>query len=388
VAVIGLRIVHSIAQAAPTVTVYGPRIVAPGGTAVVTGRAAPGAAVELQRQGASGWRTVARARVHSDGRYRVSARAPLNSQLVSLRTQAAHGISRPLRIQQRPVTLAAVGDINLADTPGQQIAANGPAWPWTNVGPTLKAADLTFGNLECVTSAQGTAVPKQYNFRGNPNSLGAVHAVGGLNILNLANNHTGDFGPAAMLDTIRFVGAHHMLAVGAGANAQAASAPVVVERLGLRIAVVGFSDIGPASFAATPSTPGTNWASVGGVQGDVAAARRVADIVIASFHWGIERQFTETDRQRQLAQAAFDAGASIVIGGHPHVLEPVVTHGTQLVAYSMGNFVFGAHSPGTSTTGILEVRITGAGATGWRMIPARIVNTRPELAGPVPGFSG
>jgi poly-gamma-glutamate capsule biosynthesis protein CapA/YwtB (metallophosphatase superfamily) len=70
------------------------------------------------------------------------------------------------------------------------------------------------------------------------------------------------------------------------------------------------------------------------------------------------------------------------------VLEPVVTHGTQLVAYSMGNFVFGAHSAGTSTTGILEVRITAAGAAGWRMIPARIVNTRPELAGPVPGFSG
>ena len=91
------------------------------------------------------------------------------------------------------------------------------------------------------------------------------------------------------------------------------------------------------------------------------AARRKADVVVATFHWGIEKQTLETARQRELADVAVRAGAQVVIGAHPHTLQPVRRQGGAIVAYSLGNFVFGAQSPETTTTGILEPDLTAEG---------------------------
>jgi poly-gamma-glutamate capsule biosynthesis protein CapA/YwtB (metallophosphatase superfamily) len=111
----------------------------------------------------------------------------------------------------------------------------------------------------------------------------------------------------------------------------------------------------------------------------VHAARRRADVVVATFHWGIEKSAFETAEQRLLAQTAAAAGAHLVIGAHPHVLQPVRREGAALVAYSLGNFVFGAGSPDTTSTGILVADLTadGVGAARWRA--GRIVSTRPVL---------
>ena len=105
-----------------------------------------------------------------------------------------------------------------------------------------------------------------------------------------------------------------------------------------------------------------------------------ADIVVATFHWGIEKAVYETAEQHQLAQAAADAGAQLVIGAHPHVLQPVRRTGASLVAYSLGNFVFGAHSAGTSATGVLETDLTAEGISKARWRAGRIVGSRPVLS--------
>ncbi len=183
----------------------------------------------------------------------------------------------------------------------------------------------------------------------------------------------------ATVDTVRGVERLGMKAVGAGPNLRRALAPQVVERLGLRVAFVGFSEIAPVEFAAGPGHPGTAWAKPEQIAAAVQAARRRADVVVATFHWGIERQTLETAQQRALADVAVRNGAQVVIGAHPHTLQPVRRQGGALVAYSLGNFVFGAHSPETTSTGILRLGLTAEGVSraSWRA--AQIAGNRPVL---------
>jgi poly-gamma-glutamate capsule biosynthesis protein CapA/YwtB (metallophosphatase superfamily) len=167
--------------------------------------------------------------------------------------------------------------------------------------------------------------------------------------------------------------------VGAGGSIASASAPRVVERLGLKVAFVGFSNILPTSFFAGPGRAGTQPATPEAIRRSVRRARRRADVVIATFHWGVERAPREDARQRAFAAAALRAGATAVIGAHPHVLQPIRRSGRRLVAYSLGNFVFSAASPGTTRTGILRLRLSTRGVEGSRLAPAVIEGTRPRL---------
>jgi len=141
---------------------------------------------------------------------------------------------------------------------------------------------------------------------------------------------------------------------------------------------VGFSDIGPASFFAGPGSPGTSSATGPAIAAAVRAARRRADVVVATFHWGVERATSENARQRAFAQAALSAGA--VIGAHPHVLQPIRRlAGRRLIAYSLGNFVWSAGSALTARSGILRLGLSTRGVEVAALLPAVIETTRPRL---------
>jgi poly-gamma-glutamate capsule biosynthesis protein CapA/YwtB (metallophosphatase superfamily) len=183
-----------------------------------------------------------------------------------------------------------------------------------------------------------------------------------------------------MLDTIKLTRRYGMTAVGAGGSPAAAARPRVVERLGLRIAFVGFSDILPASFFVARGRRGTQPATPENIRAGVRRARRRAHVVIATFHWGVDRATVEDARQRGFAAEALRAGATAVIGAHPHVLQPIRSGGRRrLVAYSLGNFVFGAGSPGTASTGIRQLKLSTRGVEGSRFRRAVIEATRPRL---------
>jgi poly-gamma-glutamate capsule biosynthesis protein CapA/YwtB (metallophosphatase superfamily) len=358
------------------------RVVAPGGWIALAGSdVAPAAPVLLEtRAGDRGWRTAGRSSTDHDGGFRVEGRVLARPGRLAVRARIPGvGASAPLPVTVRPLRLASVGDINLGDVPGEAIAANGPRYPWTSVGRRLRNADIAFGNLECAVSRRGEPFPKEFTFRGTPHALRGLRRSTGMDVLNLANNHVGDYGRTAMLDTVRGVERLGMRSVGAGSDLRRALAPQVVERLGLRVAFVGFSEIAPIEFAATDETPGTAWATPESVVAAVRAARKQADVVVATFHWGIEKAPYESAAQQILAQTAAAAGAHLVIGAHPHVLQPVRREGSALVAYSLGNFVFGASSSDTTSTGILEAGLTAEGVASARWRRARIVSGRPVL---------
>jgi poly-gamma-glutamate synthesis protein (capsule biosynthesis protein) len=309
--------------------------------------------------------------------------APTRPQRLSLRARGADGrLTAPRRVRVRPLVLAAVGDVNLGNGPGSMIARFGPEYPWTSVGPLMSKADITFANLECAVSLRGSPQAKQFVFRGQPSSVPPMSRRAGIDVVSLANNHAGDYGDAALLDTLRSVRAAGITPVGAGASEASAYRPQVIRRLGLRVAFVGFSTVLPFDFRALGDNPGTAWGHAGRVSSVVREARKRADVVVAAFHWGIERATHESAQQRALAQVALRAGATAVIGSHPHVLQPIRRPARRrLVAYSLGNFVFSAASPNTERTGILRVSLTRRGVVGSRFTRATIRASRPVLGG-------
>jgi poly-gamma-glutamate capsule biosynthesis protein CapA/YwtB (metallophosphatase superfamily) len=282
-------------------------------------------------------------------------------------------------VRIRPVTLAAVGDITFGEQVGPTLVRLGGRYPWTSVAPLLRRADVTTGNLETSVSVGGTPTAKPYTFRGAPWMLRPVHSYAGFDVLTLANNHAVDFGRAALLDTIHAVRTAGIETIGAGANAWRARLPAIVTRGGLRIAFLGYSDVNPPGFSATADAPGTARADPAAIAADVHAALRRADVAVCFFHWGAELHARPDARQEELAAACRHAGASLVLGAHPHVFGPV-TRPTRhtLVAWTLGNFVFPS-AGATARTGILQVRLGRDGVESYGTKSVTIEGFRPVV---------
>ncbi len=327
-----------------------------------------------------GGRNVGVVRSGRLGGFRLAVVAPRPGRYaVSVRSNGV--VARAGTLVVRPVILDAVGDVTTGEEVGATVSTLGSDYPWSQVGPTLRAADVATANLEGAVSARGVPVAnKQFHFRGSPALLRSAHDAGGLDVVTVANNHSGDYGSVALLDTIRYAHAAGLETVGGGVNAAAALRPVIVEAGGLRIGFVGLSDVNPYGFNATADSPGTAKADPDTVTAAVRAARRQADVVVCWFHWGTELHPVPSERQQQLAAAALNAGAQVVLGAHPHVFGAVTSPTRHsVVAWTLGNFVFPAHSAGTTRTGILMVALDRNGVRGWRVEHATIHGFRPQL---------
>ena len=229
-------------------------------------------------------------------------------------------------------------------------------------------------------SKRGTPVPdKRFHFRGAPAALAAAGRFAGVDVVSLANNHTLDYGRVAFLDTLRYAHRYRIRTIGGGVDLARARRPALVALGGIKVGFLGYSDVRPLGFDAGPGRPGTAPAFPDLVAADVRAARRRADVVVVYFHWGTERTFSPNGRQRSLARVTFAAGAQIVLGAHPHVQQPRRRFGTRFVAWSLGNFVFGANSPGTERTGILRLDLGRRGVLRYGFRRARIVSYQPRL---------
>ena len=353
----------------------------------VSGWRAPGVRVTVGGWGPAAGTVVLRERDHvvatttagPQGRFQLGF-ASLRPGLYPLTVTSDGETLSAGTVRIRPVTLDAVGDITFGEQVGPTLDRLGGRYPWTSVAPSLRRADVATGNLETTVSLRGTpAGSKQYTFRGAPWMLRPVHSYAGLDVLTLANNHAVDYGRSALLDTIHAVRAAGMETIGAGASSSLARRPAIVTRGGLRIALLGYSDINPPGFTATADAPGTAPADPAEIGADVRAALRRADVAVCFFHWGVELHALPDDRQKGLAVACLRAGASLVLGAHPHVFGPIVRPSRHtLVAWTLGNFVFPSGAT-TGRTGILQVRLGTDGVEGYRKTPVTIQGFRPVL---------
>lgn len=269
---------------------------------------------------------------------------------------------------------------------GSRVLAAGPGVVFAGVANVLRAADLCIVNLECAIADVGEPQAKSYTFRAPPESVGAL-VDAGIDVVSLANNHAMDWGPEALAQTRALCESAGIAVVGSGRDDTEARKPAVVERNGLRIAVLGYVDA-PAegsfsrlSWKAGPDTPGVAWLDVDEMVADIAAAKREADHVVVMAHFGYEYHNTPGETQRLQARAAIDAGATVVAGHHPHVLQPVEEYDPGLIAYSLGNFVFDGFDPPANTSAILHVDIDGARVASHTTTPVEVVDGLPVLAG-------
>lgn len=294
------------------------------------------------------------------------------------------GISHDL---PKRATLAAVGDVMLARSVGDAILAGGPGVPFAGVAPVLQGADVAVANLECAISDRGEPAPKGFTFRAPPSAADALVAAG-IDVVSLANNHILDYGPDALSDTIAALDSRSIAHAGAGGNAARARAPAIVTRGALRIAFLSYIDVlqewrgfDTRQWEAAEATPGVAWLNVGRVQADVAAASRVSDLVVVLMHFGIEEQYAPNDTQRAQARAAIDAGAALVIGHHPHVLQPAEWYGAGLIVYSLGNFVFDGWDNPSNKSAIFLAELSDEGVLSYRLVPVQIDGAGfPQLA--------
>jgi poly-gamma-glutamate synthesis protein (capsule biosynthesis protein) len=198
------------------------------------------------------------------------------------------------------VSLIFAGDVMLDDGPGRLIADGGD--PLAAVAPLLADADYRIANLECSVSTRGASLPgKPYTFRADPRALRVMQ--GRFDAVAVSNNHSGDFGPDAFLDTIDHLRQAGLRSFGGGRNLRDAHAPLWLHKNGLRIAVLGYNEYKPRSFEAGASRPGVAWSEDSEVISDIRAARKAgAHIVIPFMHWGWENRHTPSLRQRMLAR--------------------------------------------------------------------------------------
>lgn len=215
----------------------------------------------------------------------------------------------------------------------------------------IQAADFFMTNEEFPFSTRGTPAPdKQFTFRVHPEKVKLMQEMG-IDLVTLANNHALDYGRDAMLDTIDTLDHAGIRHVGAGKNLAEARKPDVVELNGRTFAFIGATRVYPeANWAAGTDSAGMFSAYDGGAQlaEEVKAAKQQADYVIAYVHWGIEREETPNEVQKSIAHRLVDAGADLVVGAHPHVLQGIECYQGVPIAYSLGNFVFGSSIPSTA----------------------------------------
>ena len=283
----------------------------------------------------------------------------------------------------RRITLSAVGDVMLDRSVGERIRSDGPTVVFKGVRESLRGADFTVANLETSIADVGSPRAKGYTFRSPPAAAEALKDAG-IDLVSLANNHSLDFGPEALRQTLALVESQGILAVGAGVDSASAQAPKFVAINGLHLAFLGFVDTpseGPgyqrSTWEAGPGKPGVAWADVDGITRAVKAASAEADLVIVLLHNGVEGSSEPSSSQRAYAQAAIDAGAALVLGSHPHVLQPVERYRRGVIAFSLGNFVFDGFDGAANTSAIFEAVLTPQGVESWRMVPVSIVDGLP-----------
>lgn len=313
----------------------------------------------------------------------IAAEATTSAPTTSTSTTTTTPSSTTTTLAKGSLLIHGTGDVALDPVYIPALEANGYDHAWTGLDGLFLADDLTVINLECVPSDIGTALDKQFTFRCPTASLPSLQA-NGVEVANMGNNHSGDYGPEALVDGRQQLIDAGVSPVGAGADAFEAGEPALFEINGWKVAVVGFGGVAPSdSWYATTSSPGMR-------SGDdtpsmvraVEEAASLADIVVVTIHWGYELDTSPRLEDVERAEAMVAAGADVIFGHHQHRLNPLEMIDGKPVFWGLGNFVWPHNSEASATTAVARVVVNPDGSIEACMIDAYIrTHGRPEITG-------
>jgi poly-gamma-glutamate synthesis protein (capsule biosynthesis protein) len=283
-------------------------------------------------------------------------------------------MSVPIPTPRTRLVVSGIGDVNLDPTFVRSFPATGYGDAWTGLHRAFLMDGLTIVNLECSPSDLGTAWDKAYNFRCDVDALPSM-AAAGVDIANLANNHSMDYGFEAMLDGKQNLVDVGIQPVGTGADIEEAYTPVIIERNGWTIAVIGSGGVNPesGSWLALDDRPGmTHGDDTDSIAAAVAKAEEGADLVFVTAHWGEQGTTLPRAFERRQAQAWIDAGADGVFGHHQHFLQPLEWYNDRPIAWGLGNFVWQAYPAAARKTAIAQFVFEPDGRIGACLVPVVI----------------
>lgn len=262
------------------------------------------------------------------------------------------------------ISLAFVGDLLVNEYVSGITEREGYDYLYRQALLYLSMPDLTAGNLEYpVTEREEPVTGTPYVFKGAPETLPSMRDAG-FDVLSLANNHALDQGVEGMLDTMKHLDEAGIAHMGAGRNDKEAFAPVIKEARGIKVAYVGISRVIPfVEWKADKNVAGVaeTYETTRAVKA-IAEAKKQADIVVVMVHWGKERTDMPEPYQTDFGRQYIDAGADLVIGSHPHVLQGFETYKGKWIAYSLGNFIFTSYpKEKAGETGVLDALCTKDG---------------------------
>jgi len=273
----------------------------------------------------------------------------------------------------REIVINAVGDIMLAGSGAATSKRLGYDYPFAATREVLRKGDIAIGNLESPITRSGNAFTnKKYHYRSAPQAATALKNAG-FSIVTLANNHMMDFGPLALEETRQYLEQAGIGYTGAGATINAARKRAVITVRGAKIAFLAYSLTFPDDFYAATDRAGTAPGIFSFYRDDIAGARKEADYVVVSFHWGTENSAITKPYQVAAAHRAIDAGADVVIGHHPHVLQGIERYKNGVIFYSLGNFAFGTASK-TAKRSVIARVILEYGVKGVELVPLNVLN--------------
>ncbi|MBU4351164.1 CapA family protein [Candidatus Parcubacteria bacterium] len=245
---------------------------------------------------------------------------------------------------EKQIELIFVGDIMLdrgVEYMVEKYGQNDFNFPFLNIAEDLKKADLTIANLESQISDQGKDMGSIYSFRAPVKAMNGL-LFSGIDIVSLANNHALDYGSQALRDSLARLIDNNIAPIGAGDEFQAFS-PTIKTVGQTRIAFFAYTDQLPLSARAKDKNFGVaiiNQYNLPRIKQDISLAKQLTDIVVISLHWGVEYAAEPNDSQIALAKELVDAGADLIIGHHPHVIQRYEKYQNSYIFYSLGNFIF------------------------------------------------
>lgn len=255
----------------------------------------------------------------------VSQPTPVPVQPLTLE-QFFDGVDSTKYSKENLRVLLVTGDIIPARSVNTRtLGYNNFLWAFEPTAPVLRDADVTYINLESPLTSDCVPTDTGMIFCGDSRHIqGLTYA--GVDVVNLANNHLGNQGKQGIEQTASYLQKAGIVYSGIENN------PQYLEVGGMTFAFLGYDDI--------ESQPGVSRADTDTIVEEIQTARSHADVVIVQFHWGVEYVSQPTDRQKQLGKLAIDSGADLVIGNHPHWIQPVQIYKDKLITYAHGNFIF------------------------------------------------
>ncbi|HEY4520379.1 MAG TPA: CapA family protein [Candidatus Paceibacterota bacterium] len=257
----------------------------------------------------------------------------------------------PSPTPKKEVSMIFVGDIMLSRSVGKKmVETNDFSYPFRKISDFLSSADITFANLETPVSDRGVKVGSIYSFRTDPRAMAGL-IQGGIDVVSLANNHIWDYGRQAFTDTMEHLKNAGISYIGAGEYAEIREG-VVKDIHDTKIGFLAYTNLAPQGVQASPERPGVSNLDEELMVQDIQNLKQKSDIVAVSFHWGDEYKTEHNIFQERIAEIAIDAGADLIIGHHPHVVQEVEKYKSGWIAYSLGNFIFDQNFSKETMTGL------------------------------------